>query len=182
MDYELRRSRRRTASIEVGRDGSVLVRAPLWMPQRDVDALLRSHAAWIQARQAEQAARRAAYPEPDAAAEQRLRRMAAEQLPPLVAYWSRQMGVQPTGLRITSARTRHGSCSAKNSLCFSWRLMQYPPEAVEAVVVHELAHIRHKNHGAAFYAEVERYLPDDRQRAALLRGPALANREEKTQR
>ena len=60
--------------------------------------------------------------------------------------------------------------------------MQYPPEAVEAVVVHELAHIRHKNHGAAFYAEVERYLPDYRQRAALLRGPALANREEKTQR
>ena len=49
--------------------------------------------------------------------------------------------------------------------------MQHPPEAVEAVVVHELAHVRHKNHGPAFYAEVERFLPDYRQRIRGLRIP-----------
>ena len=42
--------------------------------------------------------------------------------------------------------------------------MNYPPEAIEAVVVHELAHIRHKNHGSEFYTLVRQYLPDyDRQ-------------------
>ncbi|MBR7150378.1 MAG: M48 family metallopeptidase, partial [Oscillospiraceae bacterium] len=65
--------------------------------------------------------------------------------------------------------TRFGSCSGKNALSFSWRLMQYPMEAVDYVVVHELAHIREHNHSSAFYAIVERYLPDWRERAALLK-------------
>ena len=47
--------------------------------------------------------------------------------------------------------------------------MLYPPEAVDYVVVHELAHIRHKNHGRDFYALVSSILPDYRQREALLR-------------
>ena len=80
------------------------------------------------------------------------------------------MGVQPTGVKITAARTRFGSCSTKNSLCFSLRLMRYPDECVDYVVVHELAHIRHKNHSRAFYQEVARYLPDYAAREAKLRG------------
>ena len=98
-----------------------------------------------------------------------LRRQAKTLLPQRVAYWAGVMGVRPTGIKITSARTRFGSCSGKNSLCFSLYLMAYPSEAIEYVVVHELAHIRHKNHSPAFYAEVERYLPDWRQRQTLLK-------------
>ena len=70
---------------------------------------------------------------------------------------------------ITGAEKRFGSCSARNSICFSWRLMQYPDEAVDYVVVHELAHIQEKNHGRAFYALVGRYMPDWRERRALLK-------------
>ena len=47
--------------------------------------------------------------------------------------------------------------------------MQYPPEAVDYVVVHELAHLSHMNHSAAFYARVAEVLPDYKQRAALLK-------------
>ena len=101
--------------------------------------------------------------------EQALRRLAAEVIPQRVAVWGRQMGLTPTGVKITSAKKRFGSCSGRNSLCFSWRLMQYPAEAVDYVVVHELAHIRHHNHGAAFWALVEHTLPDYRARQALLR-------------
>lgn len=79
------------------------------------------------------------------------------------------MNLYPTGLKITSARTRFGSCSGKNSICFSWRLMDYPELAIDYVVVHELAHIVHKNHGPQFWALVERYLPDYRARRAMLR-------------
>lgn len=169
MTYELRRSRRRSVAVEVRPDGTLLVRAPRWLSRQEIDRVVDSHSGWIARKQAELASHRARYPEPDAVREAELRRLAAERLPPLTAVWSGRMGVKPTGLRVTSARTRYGSCSAKNSLCFSWRLMQYPPEAVEAVVVHELAHIRHKNHSAAFYAEIERYMPDYRQRIQKLK-------------
>ena len=96
---------------------------------------------------------------------------AKEYLPDRVAYYSGLMGVTPTGITVTGAKKRFGSCSGKNSLCFSWRLMRYPSEAIEAVVVHELAHIRHKNHSTAFYAEVERWLPDYKKRIQLLKHP-----------
>lgn len=47
--------------------------------------------------------------------------------------------------------------------------MDYPEPAIDYVVVHELAHIAHKNHGSQFWALVERYLPDYRARRAMLR-------------
>lgn len=169
MTYELRRSGRRSVAVEVRPDGTLLVRAPRWLSRQEIDRVVASHSGWIADKQAELAAHRARYPEPDACREMELRRLAAERLPPLVTAWSERMGVKPTGLRVTSAQKRYGSCSAKNSLCFSWRLMQYPPEAVEAVVVHELAHIRQKNHGASFYAEIEQYMPDYRQRIQKLK-------------
>ena len=112
----------------------------------------------------------AAHPEPTAEEEARLRTLAREALPRREAHFAALMGVEPAGVRITSARTRFGSCSGRNSLCFSWRLMAYPPEAVDYVVVHELAHITVKNHSPAFYRVVERYLPDWRQRRELLKG------------
>ena len=74
------------------------------------------------------------------------------------------------GVKITGAKTRFGSCNSRNSLCFSWRLMQYPDEAIDLVVVHELCHIAHHDHGAGFYALLGSILPDHRERMKLLRG------------
>ena len=78
------------------------------------------------------------------------------------------MGVTPAGIKITAARKRYGSCSGKNSLCFSCFLMRCPEEAVDLVVVHELCHILEKNHGPRCYALLERVLPDYRERKKLL--------------
>ena len=167
--YKLVRSSRRTLAIQITPDGHVVVRAPLRMPQTAIDRFVSSRDGWIRTHVQRQAERLAAHPPHTEAEIAELRRRAGEVLPPLVDHWARQMGVAPTAVRITSARTRFGSCSGKDALSFSLYLMDYPPEAAEAVVVHELAHIRHKNHSPAFYAEVERYLPDYRQRAALLK-------------
>ena len=79
------------------------------------------------------------------------------------------MGLKPKGVKITSAKKRFGSCSANDSICYSWRLMLYPKEAIDYVVVHELAHIVHKNHGQGFYSLIEKYLPDYKERENLLR-------------
>lgn len=83
-----------------------------------------------------------------------------------------QMDVMPAQIKITGAKTRWGSCSSKGSVCFSWRLMAAPAAAVEYVVAHELAHLKHMNHSAAFWSEVERVFPDYRTRRALLREAA----------
>ena len=94
---------------------------------------------------------------------------AKEYLPPRVAYYAALMGVTPTALKITSARTRYGSCSGKNSLCFSWRLMEYPTELVDYVIVHELAHIKHHDHSPAFYNFIGSVMPDHRERQRRLK-------------
>lgn len=77
--------------------------------------------------------------------------------------------LKPSGLRISSARTRWGSCSRKGRLSFSWRLVMAPLEVVDYVIVHELAHLREMNHSQAFWALVEAMLPDYKQRRAWLK-------------
>lgn len=168
MEPEIRRSDRRTVAIEVTRDGRVLLRLPRRVSEREGRAFLEAHRAWVEAALARQQARQAAHPEPDEETRLACIRRAKELLPPKVARYAAQLGVTPAGLTITGARTRFGSCSAKDRLSFSWRLMLYPEAAIDYVVVHELCHILHKNHGPAFYRAVESILPDYRERKKLL--------------
>lgn len=167
--YAVRYSRRRTLAIEITRDGDVLVRAPLGTPPSAIEQIVAKNARWIETRRAQRLEYLKAHPEPTPEEQQALLAAAKEYIPQRVEYYSALMGLKPAGVTITGARTRFGSCSAKNRLCFSWRLMAYPKEAVDYVIVHELAHIRHKNHGKAFYALIERCLPDYKSRRNLLR-------------
>ncbi len=167
--YTLKRSKRRTLAVEVTRAGEVLVRAPLHMPKKEIERYVEGQQAWIEAHVEKQRQRAAAHPEPDAAEEARLRALAKAVIPERVAYYGAIMGLTPASVKITSAKTRFGSCSARNGLCFSWRLMQYPMAAVDYVVVHELAHILHKNHGKPFYAAIAAVMGDYAARRALLR-------------
>ena len=166
---QLLRSARKTLSLEIRRDGRLVVRAPLRTTQRQIDEFIANHEAWIASNLEKQRRRREARPEPSDQEREALVRLAMERLPGRVAHYAAIMGLYPAGITITGARTRFGSCSGKNRICFSWRLMQYPEEAVDYVVVHELAHIRHKNHSPAFYACVEQVLPDWRERRQMLK-------------
>ncbi len=168
-DYTLIRAKRRTMSLQLDRDGRAVVRAPYGVKKEFIDRFVAEHEVWLARAREKQQNRRLAHPEPTDEERKALLAQAREYLPMRVDYWSGIMGLTPTVLKITSARTRFGSCSGKNSLCFSWRLMQYPPEAIDYVVVHELAHIRHHDHSPAFYALIERYMPDWRERMKLLK-------------
>lgn len=168
-DYTLIRAKRRTMSLQLDRDGRAVVRAPYGVKKEFIDRFVAEHEGWLARAREKQQNRRLAHPEPTDEERKALIARAKEYLPMRVDYWSGIMGLTPTGLKITSARTRFGSCSGKNSLCFSWRLMQYPPEAIDYVVVHELAHIRHHDHSPAFYALIERYMLDWRERMKLLK-------------
>lgn len=70
-----------------------------------------------------------------------------------------EMGVSFRSVSVGSAKSRWGSCSADNALHFSFRLIYAPREVIDYVIVHELAHTVHKNHGSGFWALVEKYVP-----------------------
>lgn len=168
--YTLVRSNRKTVALTVTRALEIVVRAPTKMKPADVDRFVAAHAGWIEEHLALQQAYAAAHPEPTQAEAEALRLQAEAYLPGRVKHYAAAMGYQPAGLRVTGAKTRFGSCSGQNRLCFSYRLMRYPIEAVDYVVVHELAHIPHKNHGPDFWRLVERIMPDYKARRALLKG------------
>lgn len=69
------------------------------------------------------------------------------------------MGVTPTIISVRDQRSRWGSASRGGSLSFSWRLLLAPAYVLDAVVVHELAHLRHADHGAAFWALAKAHAP-----------------------
>jgi predicted metal-dependent hydrolase len=87
------------------------------------------------------------------------RREARENLAKRVTFLATLLGLKPTGMRITSARTRWGSCSGRGNLNFTWRLVMAPPEVIDYVVIHELTHLVVKNHSAAFWQRVANAYP-----------------------
>ena len=169
FDYTVVRSDRKTLGLQVCRDGRVVVRAPRTAGDDYIVKAVENNRKWIERNIAKQLERAALHPEPDEREIVRLKQAAKEILPQRVQYYSELTGLYPTSIKITAAKSRFGSCSAKNGICFSLYLMQYPPDAVDYVVLHELAHIKHHNHSAAFYSLIEKYMPDYKRRRALLR-------------
>ena len=169
MEYELIKSRkRRTIEMSINDEGKLVVRAPQNTARSEIDAFVDKHRLWAEKHmklKKERIKKYSVSPEE----EENIKKNALPYLKERTEYFSAIMGLEPTGVRITSAKKRFGSCSAKNSICYSWRLMLYPKEAIDYVVVHELAHIAHKNHGPQFYALIEKYLPDYKEREKLLR-------------
>ncbi|MCL2401523.1 MAG: M48 family metallopeptidase [Oscillospiraceae bacterium] len=85
------------------------------------------------------------------------------------AAFAEQMGVTPSAVKINSAKSRWGSCSGKNSINFSWRLIMADEGVIDYIVVHELAHIRELNHSPRFWAIVQDMLPDYKARKQRLK-------------
>src|SRR5690606_32603283 len=77
-------------------------------------------------------------------------------------------------LVLRDTRSRWGSCAADGRLMFSWRLAMAPPEVLDYVAAHEVAHLAEMNHSPAFWAVVERLMPDHRAPRAWLRAEGAA--------
>jgi len=69
-----------------------------------------------------------------------------------IAHYCDIAGTAPLKLQLGDPRSRWGSCSARGTIALSWRLIMAPPHVRRSVIAHEVAHIRHMNHSAEFYA------------------------------
>lgn len=168
-EYELIRSNRKSLALQVKADGSVIVRAPLSMAARRIEFFVIDHWDWVEkqrqrlSRQRENARR--------ITEEERQEgiRKAKEIIPRRAACFAARMGVSYGRITIREQKTRWGSCSQKGNLNFNWKLVLMPPEILDYVVVHELAHRKEMNHSPRFWAVVEKELPDYRKRREELK-------------
>lgn len=88
------------------------------------------------------------------------RRLGYERLPGLIERFAPRMGVRPGRLRVWELQNRWASCSERGNLNFHWKVMSLPGDVLEYLVVHELAHIKHRNHTKEFWCEVEKVMPN----------------------
>lgn len=101
--------------------------------------------------------------------EKALREKARAHFSERLAHYAPLLGVSLPPLRLSSARTRWGSCSHHGGIALNWRLIFMPPDVVDYVVAHELAHLKEMNHSPRFWSVVEQLCPDWRARRLALR-------------
>jgi predicted metal-dependent hydrolase len=85
------------------------------------------------------------------------------------AFFAVQTGLRPQAVKLTNALTRWGSCSPRGTVRINWKLIMAPLEIIDYLIVHELAHLKHRNHSCQYWETVERILPDYRMHRKWLR-------------
>tara|TARA_R110002012_G_scaffold38863_1_gene107764 strand:- start:8564 stop:9253 length:690 start_codon:yes stop_codon:yes gene_type:complete len=98
-----------------------------------------------------------------------LKELARDRLSGACDDYAAILGKPYTKLTLRDTRSRWGSCTADGGLMFSWRLILTPPEVLDYVAAHEVAHLAQMNHSAAFWAEVERIYGPYKEARAWLR-------------
>ena len=104
-----------------------------------------------------------------------LKREARKDIEAAVARHAKRLGVAPRRVTLRDTASRWGSCSSTGGLNFSWRLILAPPDILDYLAAHEVAHILHLNHSPAFWKLTRRLFPETERAEAWLRihGPAL---------
>ena len=169
IPYEVARRRVKNLNLRVRADGTVAVSIPLRTPWQEADAFVASHAAWIAQARARQQRRAQRSGQPLPPREEVLahfRALSAQVYP----AFAQALGGTPPTIKVRDMTSRWGVCvPARRQITFALQLYHMPPAAQIYVVVHEYCHFLVADHSPAFWAEVERLLPDWKARRALLK-------------
>ena len=171
---EVRRSpRARRWRLEVPWGAPVRLTVPRGTEPGEIERLLAEKREWVEEQRRQQVPRLGL--EPLSVSESEARVAARELVSMLAEEEAERVGVEYRRIQIGGQRTLWGSCSARGTLSFNWRLVLGPPEVLDYVVVHELCHLRVPNHSPRFWNLVERHRPAWRDQRDWLRefGPEL---------
>ena len=103
-----------------------------------------------------------------------LKHLARDRFAERVPYHAEALGRRYGRITLRDTRSRWGSCSSAGNLMFSWRLIMAPPEVLDYVAAHEVAHLAHMDHSSAFWRVVEQLCPDHKQHRKWLRAEGNA--------
>lgn len=169
LPYSLIRSNnRKSCSISIDPEGHITVRVPARITQKEISHLLIDKRIWIVTKYLEVLKQQQTRPVSDLtdvqreALEQRYIAAAKEYFPKRTSYFQQLTGGSYNRISVRDQKTRWGSCSAKGTLSFNWRLMLAPPAIQDYVIIHELCHLTYMNHSNAFWEKVESVCPDYR--------------------
>lgn len=145
-------------------DGSLEIRCPLKYPKSEIDRFVSDKAGWIERKRLENKHLITVSPlngKDKINAEQVIRNRFEQLL-------DRLQLPKPTALRIKDQRSRWGSCSSRGRIALNCRCACLPPKLMDYVILHELCHLRHLNHGPDFWSMLETLMPDCRIQAKTL--------------
>ena len=163
--------------MEIRPDRTVVIRAPKWMSDEEIDRFFVEKSGWIEKniRALDEQRKMLKDIEPFSPDEiQDLADKAIDILPQKARYYAKKLGVSYGRITIRNQRTRWGSCSSKKNLNFNCLIMLTPESVQDYVVVHELCHLIEMNHSKRFWSLVESVLPDYRKSEAFLKKEGAA--------
>ena len=172
FEYQVIRSARKTMTLEVRRDGNVIVRAPLRTGLPRIKKFVNQKQEWVLGCLERTKEYREQKPLSADLSESKRNvyiRKAKETITKRVSYFARLMGVSYRNITIREQKTRWGSCSIHSKkIRMNLQLAVKPEECVEYVLVHELCHLLEPSHNQRFYDLMSHFLPEWRERKQKL--------------
>ncbi len=165
LSIRVKRSNRKTLSLEIKEDLSLTVRAPRYVSDEEIRSFIASHLAWIEKHQEKMRQRNEATASIRPLTSEELNALAdkaMQVIPGRVEHFAKILHVTYGRITIRNQQTRWGSCSSKGNLNFNCLLMLTPDHILDYIVVHELCHRLEMNHSARFWTKVATVIPDYR--------------------
>ena len=162
LEIKIVRTDRKSFCIKSEIDGFV-VRVPKRAKEAEITDFLNQHKRWIEKQRLRTQKLKREYEQHKALSEIELAEIndkAKKLIAERVEYYATLMGVNYGKITIRTQKGRWGSCSVNGNLSFNCLLMLAPIEVIDSVIVHELCHIKVKNHSKKFYDEVLKVFPD----------------------
>lgn len=171
------RSARKSIGLQVEENGRIILRIPGYLSDQALNEFLKQEQNWMLQKITQMQKRIEQRENTGATAPENLSGEEIEKIKQKIGnrviHYSRIMNVTFGKITIRNQKTRWGSCSSRGNLNFNYQLYYLPDELLDYVVIHELAHRRHMDHSKEFWAEVEKYCPDYKERKSRLKNYSL---------